>query len=60
MRFASSSFLCPNNLAITELPPSPKISPSAIIAVNIGAPSDTPATRFVFPVLAMKNVSTIL
>ena len=43
-----------------ELPPSPKISPSAIIAVNIGAPRDTPATRLVFPVLAIKNVSTIL
>ena len=45
---------------MTELPPTPKMSPSAIISVKIGVPSDTPAISAVFPVHAMKKVSTIL
>ena len=43
-----------------KFPPSPKISPSAIIRVKIGDPRATPATRSVLPVPAIKYVSTIL
>ena len=47
-------------LLVKELPPSPKISPNAIIRVKIGDPRATPATRSVLPVPAIKYVSTIL
>ena len=50
----------PKSLEIKELPPSPKISPNAIIRVKIGDPRATPATRSVLPVPAIKYVSTIL
>ena len=45
---------------MTELPPSPNISPKAIINVNRGAHNETPATRFVFCVCDTKKVSTKL
>lgn len=41
----------------TEAPLSPKMSPSAIITVNMGAVSETPATMLVSPVCATKYVS---
>mgnify|MGYP003193880598 len=45
---------------MTELPPMPKMSPSAIMKVKMGAHKETPATRFVFIVLATKYVSAML
>ena len=38
----------------------PKMSPSAIMKVKMGAHKETPATRFVFIVLATKYVSAML
>ena len=58
--FSVRVFFSPKRREITELPPSPKISPRAIIRVKIGAPRETPATRLVLPVRAIKVVSTIL
>ena len=52
--------LTPNKREMTELPPSPNISPKAIINVNRGAHNETPATRFVFCVCDTKKVSTKL
>jgi len=45
---------------MAELPPSPKISPNAIMRLNTGAQRETPATRLVFWVFAINHVSTML
>ena len=50
----------PSRRDARDVPPCPKMLPSAIRNVNIGAPSETPATRFVSPVCATKYVSVRL
>ena len=54
--FAAVSFFSPSSLEMMELPPSPKISPKAIISVNTGTARETPATRYCLPVSAIKNI----
>ena len=58
--FASSNLFSPKSREISELPPSPNMSPKAIIKVNTGTTRDTPATSSCTPVKAIKYVSTML
>jgi len=58
-RVAVVSFL-PSRREMRELPPCPKMLPSAISVVKSGAHRETPATMFVFCVCATKKVSARL